>query len=252
LVANSVLHLYQQIEGLRIADLIFGAANCKPVVLRFVVNAPIAGTYCVSVRNNAGTRSWLGSFTVTAPNVDQQFSLAIPGDVTGTWAKDNTCGMLLSFCFAAGTNYIGVPGWQAANVLAVPGITNGVAITGQIMVTDVGLYADPLGTGLAPRWEPMSYEDDLFDCQRYWQKCQDAFFSGNVTNAQTYYVGGKYIVPPRISPALSGVVASASNFAAVVGTLGDLVEGSNYYEGRVAAGTGTGQFRSIVTVNARM
>jgi hypothetical protein len=83
------------------------------------------------------------------------------------------------------------------------------------MIADVGLYADPLGTGLAPRWEPRSYADDLRDCQRYWCKFQYSL----ITSAYVAggYIGASYVFPTtmRIAPAtaMSTTDGTPSNVA---------------------------------------
>jgi hypothetical protein len=170
LVAGDFLLLIQPIEGIDIADFLWGTVNAKSVVLRFSAYADTAGTYAFTIRNATANRSYVGSFTITTGGVWQSFSFAVPGDTTGVWPKDNSVGLTLGFTAAAGSTYIApAAGWNAGNFVAPSGISNGAAVINQgLYITDVGLHLDPDKTGLAPPFNPPPYEDDLIRCMRYW------------------------------------------------------------------------------------
>jgi hypothetical protein len=161
----------QAVEGLRVSDFGWGYAGARQVVLRFGWKS-LAGTYSFVFRNAAGDRSYVGNFTISAAQADTDTvqTFVIPGDTTGVWPIDNTVGFYLRFVIATGPTYIGVAGWQAGNILGTSANTNGLVVNNNYELYDVGLYLDPLATGVAPRWEPPDYAEELRACQRYYHK----------------------------------------------------------------------------------
>lgn len=242
--------LFTPIEGIHLRDLQWGTAAAKQVVLQFVARVTTTpGTYGVSIRNGALNRAWLGSFSVPAVNTDYLITMVIPGDTTGTWPKDNTLGMYVGFTFAAGTGVQGVPGWQAGNLLAPAGVTNGAAATGALLITDVGLYLDSQATGLAPPWQMPDEAEQLRACQRYWQKASTSL-DGNMTSGVTYSGYGSLALPMRTTPTLSAVNVSASGFPATP-SLG-FTAPNMLFDSRTCNATGRALMRADVTANARM
>jgi len=177
-----------KIEGVRIADFQWGTANAKPLVLRFGFIGP-AGTYSVAVTNGALNRSYTATFTI--PDlVDGYYTIVIPGDTTGTWAKDTSHAMTLYFAVAAGSTVQTAPGsWTAGLFVAATGISNGLAVAGKnFNLYDVGLYLDPQNTGIAPPWTMPDEAQELAACQRYWHKYFSYINSGGngLAGANTY------------------------------------------------------------------
>jgi hypothetical protein len=167
----------QNIEGNRVAPFQWGTASAKPAVLRFDAYASVTpGTYTISIRNGANNRSYLAPFTIAAVAAWQTFTIPIPGDMTGTWATDNTTGISVSIVFDAGTTYGGgtANAWQAGNKIAHAGATNGSFPTGFFRLANVGLYLDPDNTGRAPPFETVFTGQAYIDCQRYWHRCYGA------------------------------------------------------------------------------
>jgi len=189
----------QRVEGLRVADLKFGTASARSVVLRFWVNASTAGTYSVWLGNAVGsaTRSYVAQFTVSAATWTQ-VSIVIPGDTTGTWANDNSLGLTINFCVAAGSNLVGVPGWQAGNFYAGPGQVASLPVNATFAVADVGLYADPNLTGRAPPFVTPDFASEFIACQRYFTTFS---YIANATGASTT---SNYPCRMRIAPAITG------------------------------------------------
>ena len=169
LAATDYALWFQIVEGINIYDFQWGSASAKPAVLRFDVFAP-AGTYTASIRNSgARDRSFLAPFTV-ANNVWTTINIRVSGDTTGVWPVDTGGGLIVGFTWATGTTYTGVAGWQAGNMLAVAGATNGLAAAQSFYLKNVGLYLDPLATGVPPRWQMPDEAEELRACQRYWYK----------------------------------------------------------------------------------
>lgn len=246
----------QNIEGTRFRDFLYGSADAKQAVFRFGFKGP-AGTYSVRLINSAADRSYVAQFTISAAqaNIDTDQVIVIPGDVSGTWAIDSTVGVAVMIVLAAGPTYVGSLGWQAGNFIAAAGQFNGLGSTGNVFeVFNFGFHRDPDKTGLPPPFEIPDIDDDLRDCQRYWEQSgnYDNMFSGDITSGQTYYGVTNWKVPKRTVPTLSGTVANQTGFAAAIGTL-VATDGRASYEGRAANASGVaGMFRSIITGDARM
>jgi hypothetical protein len=221
-------YLFQQkIEGSRVADLQWGTASAKQVILRFGFKAP-AGTYGVAIRNAhpTATRTYLATFTIAAgqANIDTLQTLIIPGDTTGTWANDASLGLTVVVQMAGagpfGNN--GNAGWNAGNRGYILGQqTTGSKTAGLAYdLFDVGLYADPYKTGVAPPWESVPIGQAFLDCLRHWAKNQS--FRGVSAGASNSRAGNQYIVDMRTGPAyarIGGVYAWDQGASSAVTTL---------------------------------
>ncbi len=155
------------IEGIDVADLMFGTASARPFVWRGVVNAP-AGTWGLSFVNAAGTRCYVTMFTISAAqaNTDVLVTAVVPGDTSGTWIKDSSgVGIHARIGIAAGTSWRAPAAdvWANGNFLGTAGQTNGMSSTANVFeVADIGLYA---GTEL-PSWELPDFAAEHRRCQR--------------------------------------------------------------------------------------
>lgn len=212
LLATSYAIFRQKIEGANVADFQWGSASTKQVVLRIGVRAP-AGVYGFGLRNGNNDRSYVGDLTVSAAqaNTDIYLTKIIPGDITGTWARDNTTGIDMIISAAAGASNLGSLGWQAGSFFSFSGAANLFAINGQTFdLFDVGLYLDPDGTGLPPPFEVPAYDDDLRACQRYWQKLGVYIAGwGNSAGWQGRYSSA--IIPVRTGPTVAFAPVSNNN-----------------------------------------
>lgn len=70
-------------EGYDIRDLAWGTSYAQPVTLQFWVRSSSAGYYSVTVlQNNASTRTYVSTYTITAANTWYHIVETIPGDTT--------------------------------------------------------------------------------------------------------------------------------------------------------------------------
>lgn len=185
--SGEFLIISQPIEGYRVQDLGWGVASvAKSITLKFGVNAP-AGTYCVSIRNRVTDRSYVAEYTISGGEAgsDVYKSIAVPGDVTGSWDKNNVAGMIVSWNLVAGSSFQGAAGaWTAGNII---GTSNQVNFLGTIGNTfylfDVGMYRG----NAAPDFVAENYVDTLRECQRYYEKADFASFYFPVGATGTQY-----------------------------------------------------------------
>jgi len=213
----------------------------------------IAGQYTLSITNGgAGSRAYLASFTVTAgqANTDTEQTFVIPGDVTGAWATDNTGAMQLNITLCGGSTYTGVAGWQAGNVFSLPGQVNGLsAVNNTFELFDVGLYADPNGTGRPPAWQAPNYADEERNCQRYWKYISGALLSGYNGAGGVIYQTVAISPTMRTSPTgtFSGIIYSNGSGLTTNGLNTDM-----YRTTMSITAAGSGYVNYNLTMNARM
>lgn len=209
-LSNNYFFVGQKIEGFRAQDFRYGFADAKRGVLRFAINAMVAGTYCISVRNSAVDRSYVAEYTISAGEINQWVikTLVIPGDTTGTWLRDNGSGMNICWCYANGVASLQqAVGWGAGNKIATVNQVNAMAVAANyVNIGDIGFYLDPRQTGVPPSWEMPEYTAELTACLRYWEKVQVVF------NANLYSMGTWRAIK-RINPAMSINVDAGSGAA---------------------------------------
>jgi len=232
-------HIYQFIEGNRVADFHWGWGAAEPAVLRFCAMAPSAGTYAVKIGNQPQTRSWCGSFTLNAADTWQEFTVAIPGDTTGTYPLDHTGGFLISWGGGWGPTYAGAAGWNAGAVYAAPGTQMAWrSLAGYFRIGKVGLYRDPLNTGRAPPWECVHEQRAQSDSLRYWCKYHSMIGVSNGANASRG--GGYNTICMRAGPSMALIAgpiawdqAASAQVMSITGNYG------NAYYGEIDATTNT-------------
>ena len=97
--------LQQGIEGFDIADLNWGTANAKPVIVSFWIRANNTGNYGIGLRNGVVDFHYATTYTINNVNTWEHKTVAIPGPTTGTWYTDNRPGILLDFDLGSGSFY---------------------------------------------------------------------------------------------------------------------------------------------------
>lgn len=160
---------FTKIEGQNAQHLEFGTTNAKPVTLSFWVRSSVTGTFSGSLQNGAQNRSYPYDYTINAADTWEYKTITIPGDVTGTWATDNTKSHQIFWSLGMSSDYAApVNAWVAAQRW---GSTTGTAgIMGTLnatwYITGVQLEVGRNATD----FEYRSYGEELALCQRYYQK----------------------------------------------------------------------------------
>jgi len=266
--AGNYAVLTHAIEGYRMSRLLFGTASARSITLGFWVNASRTGLLSGALLNGAANRSCTFSYTVNAANVWEYKTVTIPGDVTGTWAKDHTAGVFLSFTMMAGSTACTTPGvWTAGLFWGAPGTVNCCATTSDNFAIS-GLVVLPGTQAPAAAQSPLlmrPYDQELLICKRYYQKSYNADVApGTATaagpvvrsvtsvGASLSYGGVSFQIPMRANPAVTvyGYAGGAtrvsdnngadlvanSGLASLIGTTG-----FNPYNGSGVTANPTGQ-----------
>jgi hypothetical protein len=167
LAAGDVYIYNQCIEGLNVADLLWGTANAKPITLSFNIGGNASYTLAISVQNSNNTRAYVT--TIPVSTTYYRATITIPGDTSGTWLKDTGVGLQISFVLGSGTtfNAPAANAWQAGNYISVAGASNIMATANNyIAFWDVQLEPGNVAT----EFERRLYGTELLLCQRYYQQ----------------------------------------------------------------------------------
>ena len=198
---------FQRMEGFRTARLGWGTSGAMPITIGFwVFSAARAGMAAGSIRNPAGDRSYVFTYTINAVNTWEYKSITIPGDVTGTWLKDNSVGIQIFFAMVAGTNFQApVAGaWQAGNYFSVAGALNFVTSTSDVFrITGVTMLPGtmtitPAQSALTIRPFPI----EQLVCQRYLQGLNSNGYTGFAVSTNTGRFGVSIAPMMRATPTL--------------------------------------------------
>jgi hypothetical protein len=253
LAAADLVCFQQVLEGTRIADWGWGAAGAKQVVVRFWFRSNITGKF--SFRLGNGSRSYVHQFDYTTVNAWQAITAVVPGDTAGTWPTDTSAALYFAITVAAGSTYTGstVDAWQAADMFAGPGQSNGVAAVNQFYIADAGIYLDPNATGAAPPWVTPDYVNELAACRRYYGKYIVNFAIGGIATgaSQNFSMPFSYQTQMRVAPATSNSAATGLVNVSAMNWGAASTDGGRLLATVSASGAFYGEILNLF-VNARM
>jgi hypothetical protein len=245
LAAGSIAVVYQPIEAYRVSRLRFGTGSAQTIVLCFHSAHFRTGLYAGAIHNGPNDRSYVFTYTHTTSNIWQYNVITIPGDTGGTWAIDNTAGLVINFTVAAGSDWIAPSAntWLAGNYKAVAGVVNGAATTSDsLRIASVALLPGtqaPTSTQASLLIRP--YDQELVTCQRYWRRMNDligaAYINTNVT-----MLGSHRSMRAAPTATLSGLVTLSdvayANPAQSTATIGGVTNTPDYGSYVLGAFTG--------------
>jgi hypothetical protein len=210
--AGSKCAISQPIEGFNVSDLGWGAAGASTVTLSFWVRSTTIGTHAVSLANatTSATRSYIATFTISVANTWEYKTITIPGDTSGTWAKDNTAGIVVRFDYGSGTNYESTASsWLSTDSYRTSGCVNlSNTSGGNILVSGVQLEKGSTATSFDYR----PYGTELALCQRYYWLLATGD-NASISNACAWSASEvdtiiQYPVQMRSAPSLSATSGS--------------------------------------------
>ena len=168
--ADELARFLYKVEGQDIQHFNYGSSASEEVTVSFYVRSNVTGVYTVEFRLNAdGTSTITKQYTISSANTWERKILKLPTNTATSVDNDNSNGIELSFCVAAGSNFttgsLGTS-WattatssryagQAANIMS--STDNEWYITGIQM--ELGSQATP--------FEHRSFGEELLLCQRY-------------------------------------------------------------------------------------
>lgn len=201
------------IEGYNIRELVGNTFT-----LSFWVRSSKTGTHSVSIRNIAGDRSYIMTYTINTANTWEYKSITLnEGLITaGTWNYTNVASLVLFFSYMTGSTYqTASPNtWLTGNFLAATGQVNVMDTIGNIFaITGVQLEPGPVATP----FEHIPHGIEFRRCQRYFQEVGTSglnefiYYQYSNYYPTAFYVPYSFAVPMRVAP-VAGIVGTW-NFA---------------------------------------
>tara|TARA_R110002126_G_scaffold77624_5_gene193439 strand:+ start:7222 stop:8307 length:1086 start_codon:yes stop_codon:yes gene_type:complete len=191
--------LIQRIEGYNVRDLIG-----TPFTLSFWVKSSKAGTHSVALRNNAQTRSYLATYSITAINTWEYKTITVTVGLINDsgWDWTTGTGLEVLFTLASGSAYQAPTNtWRVGNFLSASGQVNVMDnVANDFYLT--GVQLEP-GTVATP-FERRSIEQELQFCYRYFKLL--AYYGGALTALDACYFSPEGINDFRGDPAISSTV----------------------------------------------
>jgi hypothetical protein len=238
IVTSDIFFINQRIEGLNCADFAWGTANATTVTLSFWVRSSLTGTFGGALGNQAGSRSYPFTYTISSANTWEQKSVTILGDTTGTWLTTNDTGINVHFGLGVGSTFSGTAGaWAGSNFSSATGATSVVGTDGATFyITGVQLEAGSTATDFERR--PIGTELDL--CQRYFQGTR--FYLGT-----TRAINGSGVLSTQTVP-LSPIMRSAPSITITnqAGGINGAADGTQYSHTVVFVGATTANMGTVV------
>ena len=161
----------QYVFGHLLEGLIVSPIYGRKITISFLVKSSVLGTYAMSLRNLAGNRSYVATYTINQINTYERKSITLTHDSLGVWDKTSDIGIRLFLTLAMGTTYQApqLNTWLDGNYLSHASCTNGVATAGATF--------NFTGFQLEEGTEPSNFEraggnyiNELALCQRYYKK----------------------------------------------------------------------------------
>jgi hypothetical protein len=203
--AGDIVYIAQPIEGYRTIKLGWGAAGAQSIVIAFWVAAGRVGTYSGSIQNGAFNRSYVFTFTINSVSTWEYKTITVPGDVAGTWNKNNSAGINLSITLMAGTSFTTAAGsWVGGSFYGATGTINGVAATSDVfLITGVTVIPGNQGPTAAQSPNVMRpYDQELVTCKRYLQGLDGMTLSGFAPIPTLARHGVTFLPAMRTSPTI--------------------------------------------------
>jgi hypothetical protein len=168
---------FQIIEGFNVADLGWGAGGAQAITVSMWVKASFTGTFSIGFCNDAGTRSYATTYTISAADTWEYKTFNIAGDTSGTWLKTSGGGLYVRWNIIAGSSFqvaannawaTRTGAYNAADGIygtKAIGAASSISAGATWQVTGVQLEKGSTATSFDYR----PYGTELALCQRYYQ-----------------------------------------------------------------------------------
>jgi len=204
----------QSIEGQNMSHLNFGTSDAQTITVSFYVKSSVTGDFSLNLGNGSSTR-WYGAlYTVNTADTWERKTVTLVGDTTGTWASDNTSGLVVVFGLGGGSSRTTTAdAWQtlSGTQTFTTGGTNLFATSSAtFQITGVQLEVGSVATP----FEHRSYGEELLACYRYYYKLfpeiSGSYCSGSIYAYSTANAVGNGMFPVKMRIAPTAIEISAA------------------------------------------
>ena len=213
--------LEQRIEGFNTSDLGLGSTTSNSIAISFWVRSSVTGTYCVALRNNAATYSYVAEYTISAANTWEKKTITLPTTNLGTWEVTNSIGIIFDFTLGSNTGRETTAGaWQSGSFISTANQTEWIATNGATFyLTGVQLEVGSVATP----FERRLYPQELAMCQRYFLAA--TYFVNSSTTGRNCAM---FPTTMRTAPTIAGGGAGyATSVVSAVGFCNDQTSGAS-------------------------
>jgi len=172
--AGDYIYVNQVLEGQNLQQIAKGTSSAKQLTVSFWVKSNVTGTYILEFYDVDNTRQTSKSYTVSASGVWEYKTITFAADTTGAFDNDNAASLGVNFWLSAGTNFTSgtlQSTWVSSTTAnrAVGQVNLASAISNYWQITGVQLEVGDTATP----FEFKSVEDELLECQRYYEHNYD-------------------------------------------------------------------------------
>lgn len=167
IAAGDVYEIYTAVEGYDMSSLGAGTSSAEKITVLVEWKTNVTGTYCVSFRNNAANRSYVGTMVVSDTS-KHIYSVTLTLDTSGTWLYTNGIGLYFGITLAAGATYqTTAEVWAAGNYVATSSQANFMSSTSNVAYLG-RVHIIPGNVVCA--YKPADIQRELAKAQRYYAK----------------------------------------------------------------------------------
>ena len=197
--ANDLVYIRYKVEGQDLVPLFNANGTGKNFVLSFYVKALQDGTYQVNIYKPTGPRFISKTYSITSSGAWQRIEIPFTGDTnTSGINNDTSSGFNIAWMLVAGTDYTSqgvLPNWGGWP--GNSGFAGGQAVN---LASSASNYFRITGIQLelgdeATDFEHKSFADELYACQRYYDKSYNystAPGTATQTGAVVHTLSGSY------------------------------------------------------------
>ena len=184
--------LVYRVEAQDLQILEYGNANAKTTTFSFYVKSNKTGTASFELSQSDNTaKQFITTYTINSADTWEYKTVVIPGDASGVIDNNSGVGMQMAWWLNSGSKYTGEDStdvWEAANNDARNNSNLGLggAVNDYFQITGIQWE---VGTRATP-FEHKTHADNLFDCQRYFQRIQ----AGRVNSPTIGYAESSQVV----------------------------------------------------------
>ena len=221
--AGKTYGIVQQVEASNLAFSGYGTSSAVTMTVSFWVYSAQTGTYAFSLRNYAGTRSYVTTYSIANANTWTKIILTIPGDTGGTWVTSGNAGAMgVTLDLGTGTTYrtSTLNAWQTGNYFSTSGCVNVMSSTSNnFQMTGFQMEAGSNASTFSRAGGTLAGETEL--CFRYFYLAGGTafcMFGAGVYSSVTpcAYIAFQFPVRMRAAPTLTNT-PTAANFGVITG-----------------------------------